>query len=376
MVPPSSGQLGIVLTGGGARGAYQAGALKAIYTICQEQGILDAFPILTGNSAGAINASLLATYSDDLESGIAKMQDLWENLQPEDIYRTDLVSFTQIGSRWLRELVSGSLIKEKHSTSLLDTAPLMQLLKREISPEQISRNIKQKRLRGLAITAFNYSTGNSETFFSGDQTIQSWQRTKRLGIRADISTRHIMASAAIPLLFPPVEMNSCSYGDGSIRNYTPLSPAIKLGADRLIVIGVRKKGGELIERHRAATNAARILSILLNAVLMDAIDLDAERLHHLNEVQSMLEGKGSMPLKRVELIMLQPSQDIGKIAREEAKHLPKLLRYMLQGLGTHEETSDLMSYLFFDPSFTRRLFRLGFEDAMKDAERLRTLLNG
>ena len=371
----SSGQLGIVLTGGGARGAYQAGALKAIYTICQEQGLLDPFPVLAGNSAGAINASLLASYSHDLESGIAQMQRLWENLQPEDVYRTDLASFTQIGSRWIRELLSGSLIKKKHSTAFLNTTPLLEMLQREISTENILRNIKQKRLRGLALTAFNYSTGTSETFFAGDQTIQSWQRTKRLGIRADISTRHIMASASIPLLFPPVEMNSCSYGDGSIRNYTPLSPAIKLGADRLLVIGVRKKGGELIERHRATTNAARIISILLNAVLMDAIDLDAERLHHLNEVHGMLASNGGMPLKKVELLMLQPSQDIGKIAREEGKHLPKLLRYMLQGLGTQEETSDLMSYLFFDPVFTRRLFRLGYEDALRDADRIRTLIN-
>ena len=357
-------KIGLVLTGGGARGAYQAGVMQGIAQIADDMGIASPFSIITGNSAGALNAAYMAAYSDRLRRASTRLRRMWDTLSTEQIFHVDAFSMTKLGLRWIWELTTGGLDQEKKVRALLDTSPLRHLIKERLPIDRIWQNMCNHSLDALAITAVNYSTGGSRTFFQSIDMQDEWHRSRRDSERTQLTADHIMASTAIPLLFPPVKIGDHYYGDGSLRNYTPMSPAIKLGADKLLVIGVRRKDHDLKNTPMKAPSLARILSVILNFVLLDAIDLDHESLTKLNNTLMAIPNPIQSDVKPIGVCMIRPTQDIGNIAAEEAHHMPKVLRHLVRGLGSNEEASDLISYLLFEPPFTKRLTQLGYDDAI------------
>lgn len=361
-----SPQVGVVLTGGGARGAYQAGALLAIAEIAKRIGVSQPFPILAGTSAGAINSAFLAAHADDPFDAAVRLKELWRTLHAERVYRTDILSLGKIGARWLAELSLNGLIEEKHANSLLNTEPLAEFLE-EIPFSRIADHLRSGALRGVAVTAVDYCCGLSRTFYQGDA--EPWERFRRRGEPATITLPLVRASSAIPVLFPPVPYEGHHLGDGSVRNYTPLSPAIKLGADRLIVIGVRKPDSAPAVSSARKPTIARIGGSILNAVLLDAVDLDLERLQRISRTVSELEA-GKSPLRHVEACVIRPSRDVGTMAAEEVGSLPRAVRHLVGGLGSPQEGAELISYLLFEPAFTGRLIDMGYADAMRQSDEL------
>jgi len=371
----SSKSIGLVLSGGGARAAYQSGVIRGVGEICKKANIKYPFDIITGTSAGSINAVYMASHANDFWAAAKSLDDLWQSLHTSDIFKNDPISLSRIAFRWIFQLGLGSFFKKKTAFFLLDASPLKKLIKHHSSFAQLQTNIKDGTLKSLAISCVNYTTGWSETFCQGND-IKEWRRTRRIGIKSKINLKHIMASAAIPVLFPPVRIGQDFYGDGSLRNFTPLSPAIRLGAEKLFVIGVRQRdhGASEPQEHSDKPNLARIFSTVLNAVLLDAIDFDYERLSRINNTVTNLKEDSKSPLKKVDIMMVRPTQDLGLVATEESHHMPKTIQHVLRGMGSIKEGSDLMSYILFEPAFTKRISDLGYMDAMDKKDEITEFL--
>lgn len=359
---------GLVLTGGGARGAYQAGVLSALGEIMRDNDIPNPFSIITGNSAGSINAAYMAANIDQFDMAANTIRSMWESIHTEQIFHVDSLSLFRIVSRWGFELISGKLSGKKKARGLLQTDPLYKLIQTHIPFEKIQKQIDAGNLHSLGITAVNYSTGTSKTFFQGHSEIQSWHRTRRRAESTQIQAEHVMASTALPILFPPVKIKDRYYGDGSLRNYTPLSPAIKLGASKLFVIAVRQPEKDphdldVIKQAQTKPTLARVLGVVFNTVLLDAIDFDYERISRINHTLSGLSDQAHTQLKPIDVLMVRPSEDLGQIAAEEFRAMPATLSHLIQGLGTNTEAADLISYLLFERAYATRLIRLGYKDA-------------
>lgn len=366
---------GLVLTGGGARGAYQAGVLSAIGDILKSENLENPFKVITGNSAGSINAAYLAANIDNVHSAANTIRSLWESIHTEHVFRVDSLSLFRITLRWLYELTSGKLSGKKKARALLDTSPLYDLLSSKVPFYQIQHQIDTGQLHSLGITAVNYSTGTSKTFFQGHPSIDPWHRMRRRSERTLIETDHIMASTALPLLFPPIKIKDRYYGDGSLRNYTPLSPAIKLGASKLLVIGVRRPEKDPhdineLERARTKPTLARTLGVIFNTVLLDAIDFDYERISRINHTLSSINDHSHTQLKPIDVFMIRPSQDLGIIAAEECHEMPSTLGHLMHGLGSNTEAADLISYVLFENGYTKRLIKLGYADTLNRKKEL------
>ncbi|HZW90596.1 MAG TPA: patatin-like phospholipase family protein, partial [Myxococcaceae bacterium] len=306
--------LGLVLTGGGARAAYQVGALRALAELFGNGPL--PFPVVTGVSAGAINGSSLAAEADDFPGAVKHLGDTWLALTPEHVYRTDALSLVSIGSGWFRGLTAGGTTPPRRYNHLLDTAPLRELLGREIRFERIRENIDLGLLRGLAISATNYETGTSVTFFDGVPELEPWARSRRMGVKTGITLDQVMASAAIPIFFPPVQVGRSWYGDGGVRLTAPMSPALHLGADRLLVIGIRhpRTAEETVELNASAARddlpLSEILGVLMNAVFLDSLEADIERVERVTDVLETIERPPDSHLRPVRILLLQPSQDL------------------------------------------------------------------
>lgn len=373
-------KLGLVLSGGGARGAYQVGVLAAVQKISESSGIDIQFDFLSGVSAGAINASSLASNAENFKTASNQLVKLWSNLSADQIFSTDALTMGKIGFRWMSELSLGSLTGTTPGRSLMDTSPLRELIHNNLNYDKVEQNIKNGHLTALAITALNYTNSASVTFVQGLEPLPSWDKGRKRSEKTIISTDHIMASSAIPLLFPPGKVDDRFFGDGAVRNHAPCSPLITLGAEKLLVIGVRRQAPTANEhRARASTeppSVARVINTLLNGALMDAVEQDFERLQRLNGYAQKLSPDESkkIGLRAIDCLLISPSADIGEMAVQKAHHLPRVVRYLLKGLGSLEDASELISYLLFDPSFCSDLIDIGYRDGLNRKEELIELL--
>ena len=361
---------GLVLTGGGARAAYQVGALRALQELLGEHFCFD---VLVGASAGAINSTTLASYADDFAAGVAQLHATWGKLTPDQVYRTDFGSLLSIGSRWVRQLGAGGLLGTSVANALLDTTPLARLLEAELPTARIAEHVRAGRLRGAAVTATSYHSGSAMTFYDGVPELAPWSRSTRLGVRAPLTIAHVLASSAIPVFFPPVAIEGRWFGDGCVRLNAPLSPAIHLGADRLIAIGIRymRTPAETdvlnrVSQHPVPT-VSEIGGVLLNAIFLDSLEADVERLLRINGTLSLLTDEQTAqlhsPLRRIPLLVLRPSRDLGRIAIEQYQRFPKVLRFLLRGIGASGDSGwDLVSYLAFEPGYIAKLIELGYYD--------------
>ena len=273
------------------------------------------------------------------------------------------------------ELSLGGLIGSTPGRALLDTSPLKILLEKHLDYAAIEKNLKEKHYTALAITAVDYQTSNSITFVQGQDDLPSWNKARRFSEKALIKSEHIMASSAIPLLFPPVNIDQRWFGDGCVRNSHPCAPSIYLGAEKLVIIGVRKQGYSVYEENilqNKAPSVARVINVILNAVLLDGIELDVERLERVNEFIRKVPNslQSHLNYKPVDYFWISPSADLGEIASRKSAKLPRVIRYLIKGLGTLDDASEIVSYLLFDPSYCSQLIDLGYKDALKQKENM------
>jgi NTE family protein len=361
---------GLVLTGGGARAAYQVGVLRAISVLTKLEKC--PFSIISGFSAGAINGTWLGSQWQSFDYSTKSMWTEWATMNSEKIFRTDLSSVSGIALRWLRDIGSGGMERHRHITYLLDTSPLYNFIRTRIDFNALNANLLSNNLYGLSVTAANYQTGHSTAFFLGNSQIKEWERLNRISVRTAIAPEHVMASAAIPIFFPPVRVGKFFYGDGMIRLNAPLSPAVHLGAEQLLVIGVRGPSSITADNLQDTSNISigEIAGTILNSLFFDSLDADLARLSRVNRTLSVMTEeqlkKNPDQLRSIPLLYLKPSEEIAGMSTCELARLPATLRYLLKGLGlTEQKGLDLLSYLSFEPKYLRSLLELGYEDTIK-----------
>ncbi|MFS4457772.1 patatin-like phospholipase family protein [Bdellovibrio sp. HCB2-146] len=373
-------KLGLVLSGGGARGAYQAGVLIAIQEISESSGVPLRYDYLSGVSAGAINASSLASNADNLKHACSSLAKLWTEVSFEKVFSTDSLTMGKIGLQWMRELSLGALTGTTPGRSLMDTSPLRNLIHDNMDYAKVEQNIENGHLSALAVTSIDYAKSATTTFIQGKANLPSWDKGRKRSEHTTISTDHIMASSAIPLLFPPVKVDDRYFGDGAVRNHAPCSPVIYLGAEKLLVIGVRRQSSTAYEQratsNTTAPSVARVVNTILNGALLDAVEQDVERLRRLNDVASMLpaEHHHKIALRPLDHLFIAPSADIGEMAVQKANKLPRIVRFMMKGLGSLQDASEIISYLLFDGEFCSDLIDIGYKDGMANKEELIKLL--
>jgi predicted acylesterase/phospholipase RssA len=442
---------GLILSGGGARGAYQVGVLKVVAEVCQKIQKDNPFEIINGISAGAINAVKLAAYQSSFNQAVNQLDFLWSHIQSEQVFKTDPGSFGKIGLKWLGKLSLGGLVDTGEGQSLLDTSPLRNLILENVEFEHIQKNLQQGHLKALGITAINYASSELITFIQGQESIVPWKKARRRGEKALIQLEHILASCSIPLLFPPEKVGSQYFGDGCLRNQAPCSPAIQMGATKLFIIGVRTQDSafeklkseeqsqketqqqaqkqsqkqkqqqdqQQTEKLQQVQNlqqtqqqkiqkqsqkqesnqnphtssetqdpdsssgsnldldsqnlslsppsVALVINTLLNSVLLDSLENDMERIQKVNELVFTIKDKVAQKigLRELPFYYLAPSEDLGALAIEHSKDMPRIVRHFIRGLGPIQEAGELLSYLLFEKKFCKALIDLGYQDAHK-----------
>ncbi len=376
---PSGDDLAIVLFGGGARAAYQVGLLRCLAKHRPELRL----PIITGVSAGAINATFLAAHPGSLPDAVEGLTRLWSELEVDRVFRVDSASLLTNLLRWSLRLVSGGGSLTPQVRGLVDTAPLRTLLETHLSPSNgeipgIAKNLEAGRLQALAIITSSYSTGQSVVWIQGCN-IEGWERPHRRSHKTYITVDHVMASSALPLLFPAVQLEGAWYGDGGIRLTAPCSPALHLGAKRILAISNRhQKSIQEADQPlvRAYPPPLQISGQLLNAFFLDDLDQDALNLERLNRLLRELPPDQRHGLRPVDLVTIRPSQDLGKLAAEFEPRLPLLFRHLTRSLGSRETASpDLLSLLMFQPDYTSRLIEIGEADAEARVDEIGALLD-
>jgi NTE family protein len=370
-------KIGLVLPGGGARAAYQVGVLRAIADLLPARAS-NPFPVVTGTSAGAVNATAIAVHADRFRVAVGNLERVWRNFQVGQVFRSDTPSMLRSGLHWVLAMMSGGWLLPPPK-SLFDNAPLRELLAMQFDFANVRRSIEAGHLDALAMSAAGYINARSVAFFEAKAGTHPWTRMRRAGQPTQLSLDHLMASVAVPFLFPPVLMGDEYYGDGAMREANPFSAAIHLGAERLLIIGTRNESRPPSPVPPLCPTFGQIFGYMLDSLFSDGLYSDLERLTQLNELVDKvgpitLEGAR---IRHIDMLVILPSRDLSEIARHHVATLPRALRILLRTMGAlNTGGGQLMSYLLFQDSFTRELIALGYQDAMKRSEDLLGFLGG
>jgi NTE family protein len=378
---------GLVLTGGGARAAYQVGVLQALRLILDTEGVApqrSPFGVVCGTSAGAINATALACRADHFDEALERLSQVWENFSAEQVYQSDVLSVLRTGTRWLTMLTAGWAFRRSRKLkprSLFDNTPLVNLLHNMIDLPRLERALVSGDLHALAITASDYSSGRHVTFYQTPQVVKPWVRSQRIAVPDQITIEHLVASSAIPFIFPAtplyLEGKLAYFGDGSMRQLAPISPAIHLGAERVLVIGAGQINAEnrFVGPPSDSGNGintyptlAQIAGHAMSSIFLDSLAMDIERLERVNKTIGLIppEVRRNSSLREIDVLVIAPSQRIDAIAAKHIEALPRPVRALLGAVGATEvKGAALASYLLFEKPFTSELIRLGFSDALK-----------
>ena len=376
-------RVALILTGGGARAAYQVGVLKAIAEFIPRRSH-SPFPIICGTSAGALNAATLAINAKSFSMGVQYLVNTWKNFHPNQIYRTDVIGVLKNTVLWFAGILFGAMgirIKRLSRVSLLDNSPLIAFLEQILPCEKIQESIDGGYLRALSITASGYGSGQSVTFYQGAKDLVPWNRKGRVGMPAMIETKHLLASASLPFLFQPTLINREYFGDGSIRQIAPIGSALHLGATRVLIIGVTSSEyGNHEQRNQIHEypTMAQIAGHALDSIFLDSMDVDLERLKKINDLVAIMPAgmRENTDLKHVDVMVISPSQPIDRIAERFVKELPWTIRFLLRLIGVRRHHGiKLVSYLLSEKKFCRALIELGYKDGLSNREEIMTLLD-
>ena len=373
--PAGQAVTALILPGGGARGAYQVGVLKAIAEILAGQG--NPFPVICGTSAGAINAAVLASHAHEFGTGIERLEHFWSSMHCSRIYRTDPWSVLTSGLRWALSLALGTRLV-RQPRSLLDNEPLRNFLQRNLKLDGIAEAIDRGALRGVSVTAAGYSCAAAISFYQAALEVAPWQRTRRMGQAAKLRVDHLLASAALPLLFPAERVGNEYFGDGGMRMLAPLSPAIHLGANRLLVISTRDENPDPPPSTPVPyPSLGEIGGYLLDTIFMDTLNADLNRLGRINRTlervpESERAGTG---LQFIDSMVVRPSRDLREITHEHMGDIPRAVRILLRALGGWGRDWRLASYLLFESPYCHELMQLGYRDGLSQGEQLAAFLS-
>jgi NTE family protein len=369
-----TGTAAVILPGGGARGAYQVGVLKAVAELADAGS--NPFPVVCGASAGAINAAVVASHAHEFATGIERLEHFWSTMHCARIYRTDPLFVFRSGLHWAASLAFGTRLLTQPK-SLLDNAPLRRFLERNLRLDGIAEAIRLGALRGVSVTASGYSCAAAISFFQAASDVTPWSRARRRGQPARLSVAHLLASAALPLLFPAERIGDEYFGDGGMRLLAPLAPAIHLGADRLLVISTRDERPDPAPDGPVPYPSLGVIGgYLLDTIFMDTLNADLSRLNRINHTLDLLpaERHAASGLRRIETLVIRPSRDLRDVTHEHVGDIPWAVRTLLRSLGGWGRDWRLASYLLFEASYCCELMRLGYEDGHRQAEQIRTFL--
>jgi len=364
----------LILPGGGARGAYQVGVIKAINEL--RDGIQNPFPVMSGTSAGAINVAVMASHAHEFSIGVNRLEKFWRSMRCERVYRTDVLTVLKSGMRFAATLFSGGLITG-NPKSFLDNTPLRHFLQQTLQLQGIQTALEQQALHGVCVTASGYTSASATSYFQASEDLQAWARPRRRGLATELQVSHLLASAALPFIFPAERIGNEYFGDGGMRLTAPLSPAIHLGADRILIIGTRdEKPDEPPAQPAGYPSAGEIGGYLMDTIFMDTLNADLARLKRINKTLKLVpeEKREQTGLIDIESLVIKPSKDLRHVTQAHVHEIPKAVQILLRTLGGWGRDWRMASYLLFESAYCGELIDLGYTDGLEAEQDIRRFL--